>query len=171
MERAPKNHESKEVHTNPNRVFEWGQMPPNSDVLTSPDKVYRQVKEEAITDLNESGVVRNAGSAGIKPMRKYGDRVYWTRGSEGQYHNVQPGHAVYEAPFSIASQRIVRQEDLSSIYIKGNNEKIENLIASKSSSEVENTQAQSPESAAIEQSQLSEVRERLGLPPKENSDD
>lgn len=166
MEKRPpiaKHQESQESVKNPNSVFEWGMMPKNTDVPTTSENVYRQVKTEAVDDLRASGIVRNAGSAGGR-VRKYGDRVYWTRGKDGEFHNVQPEHVVLEAPFSIASSRIVAAEDLVGIHARNESGEIENKISTITQVQEKQTESFQTEE---ESEKLTDVRSRLGLPPKE----
>lgn len=167
MEKPPtkvEHQENLEAIKNPNSVFEWGMMPKNTDVPTTSENVYRQVKTEAVDDLVASGIVRNAGSAGGR-VRKYGDRVYWTRGKDGEFHNVQPDHVVLEAPFAIASSRIVAVEDLLGIHARNESGEIENKISAIT--QVQKKQAENLQTIEVESEKLTDVRSRLGLPPKE----
>lgn len=149
--------ESKEATRNPNSIFEWGMMPPNTDVPTISDNVYRSVKAESVDDLKSSGVVRNASSAGVGSVRKYGDRVYWTRGKDGEYHNVQPGHVVLEAPLAIASSRTVTKNDLVAIHRRSEAGKIENIVSQLGEPAPDNLEPRE------NSEQLATVRNRLGL--------
>jgi len=139
-------------------------MPDNTDVPTKPENVYRQIKVEGVDDLNESGVVRNAGSAGKGRVRKYGDRVYWTQGKEGEFHNVQPGHAVLEAPLSVVSSRVVTAEDIIGIHVRNEAGEVENRARAIPEVAVD---ASGTEQKPEEGSNLEDVRNRLGLSPKE----
>ncbi|MFZ2907823.1 MAG: hypothetical protein WA014_01615 [Minisyncoccia bacterium] len=168
MEKPPpadKEPENREPVSNPNAVFEWGVMIKNTDVPTTSENVYRQIKAGAVDDLMTSGVVRNAGSAGVGRVRKYGDRVYWTRGKDGEFHNVQPDHVVLEAPFSIASSRIVTVNDLVGIHARNESGEIENKISAIS--QVQEKQTENLQPAGEDSTRLSEVRNKLGLPSKE----
>lgn len=167
MEKPPakrENTERQEEVKNPNSVFEWGMMPKNTDVPTTLENVYRQVKTEAVDDLVTSGVVRNAGSAGGR-IRKYGDRVYWTRGKDGEFHIVQPDHVVLEAPFAIANSRIVTADDLVGIHARNESGEIENRIPTIT--QAQEMRADSFQAIEEESIKLTDVRNRLGLPPKE----
>ena len=160
MEKPPsitETQESKEATRNPNSIFEWGMMPSNTDVPTTSDNVYRSVKAEALDDLEASGVVRNAGSAGVGSVRKYGDRVYWTRGKDGEFHNVQPGHVVLEAPLAIASSRIVTKDDLVGIHRRSEAGEIENAVSQMKKLAADNLEQEE------NSEQLADVRRRLGL--------
>lgn len=108
MEGAPKS---------PNRIHDIDfTMPKNADVPTSSANVYRQIPLAGIDDLHETGVVRSGREVHGNPSKTYGTDVYWTRGRDGAYHNVQPEHAVLEAPHSVAVERVVTKEDLLGIY-------------------------------------------------------
>ena len=97
-------------------------------------------------------------------MRHYGERVYWTRGKDGEFHNVQPDHAVLEAPYAVASARTVTAEDLVGIHTRNEAGVVENTLTTPDSSEKGTEAAPQADSAP---DQLSEVRSRLGLGPKE----
>lgn len=153
--------ESREGTHNPNRIFDWGPMPSNTDVPTTSENVYRQVKMAGVNDLFESGVVRNAASAGVGNPRKYGDGVYWTRGKDGEFHNVQPNHAVFEAPYEVANTRTVTADDLVGIHTRNETGGIENVLPAANQSEVSSTQDTVTPDTTSEQ--LAGVRERLGL--------
>lgn len=166
MENAPapsKNIESPEAVANPNAIFEWGFMPKNTDVPTTSEHVYRQVRAAGADDLLASGVVRNAASAGAGNARKYGDRVYWTRGKDGEYHNVQPDHVVLEAPYVVANARTVKLEDLIGIHARNESGVVENRINAASQMQDKAPLTSIPSDA--DAVQLAEVRDRLGLEP------
>lgn len=155
--------ESVESLPNPNQIFEWGIMPSNTDVLTTQDNVYRQVTKEAVEDLKSSGIVRNAASAGVGTARKYGDRVYWTRGKEGAYHNVQPDHVVLETSFEIANARTVTADDLIAIHARNESGAVENILTKQDAAK---ETLQTEETASEDAQNLADVRQRLGLPEK-----
>ncbi len=163
MEKPPAKKESQEEIRNPNSVFEWGVMPQNTDVPSTSENVYRQVKTEAVDDLKVSGIVRNAGSAGGR-IRKYGDKVYWTRGKDGEFHNVQPDHVVLEAPFAIANSRIVTVDDLVGIHARNESGEIENRISTIA--QVQEEKTENLQTVEEESEKLADVRSRLGLLPK-----
>ncbi len=163
MERPPPSlpqQEGDEEPKNPNSVFAWGMMPPNTDLLTSSENVYRQVKTAGAQDVVQSGVVRNAASAGLGRPRKYGERVYWTRGQDGEYHNVQPDHVVLEAPLSVASARQVTLEDLIGIHGRNEAGEVENTLPTIRE-ELPRTVSSNP--SVGESTELINVRKRLGL--------
>ncbi len=96
---------------NPNSIGELLSI--GKDLPTSPDKVYRSVgTKNAIDDIEESGVVRNKQSAGLVEKSRWGERVFWSKGSVGKYHSVSQNGYVIEAPLSVAEERIVTKEDI-----------------------------------------------------------
>jgi hypothetical protein len=101
---------------NPNKIGELLGFK-TGDVETFPNRVYRSVQDRAaIDDLLTSGVVRSKHAAGIDS--KYGDAVYWSRGDDEKYHNVQAGGYLIEAPYQIANERSVTIDDLTAVYHK-----------------------------------------------------
>lgn len=44
--------------------------------------------------------------------------MFWSRGGEGKFHIVGDGMRVIEAPFAVASERTVRKEDVTAVYVK-----------------------------------------------------
>ena len=122
-------------------------MPKNTDVPMSSDFVYRGVHSDAVSDMFDSGVVRNAAAAGVGNVRKYNEAVYWTRGQDGEHHNVQPNHVVLEALHSVASERAVKSTDVVGIYKRDKDGVIENKLSHYKE----------------EQEKLEDVRKRLGL--------
>ncbi len=116
-----------EEKANPNSIGEIISV--SKDVETSPDKVYRSVKDwAAIDDLMESGVVRNTQSAGLVEKNRWGDKVYWSQGGEGKYHIVQADGYLIEAPYDIASERQITVDDLTALYHKTKDGEIKNIL-------------------------------------------
>ncbi|MCX6788918.1 MAG: hypothetical protein NTZ36_03525 [Candidatus Jorgensenbacteria bacterium] len=152
------NIETKEAQQNPNRIGEL--LSVGTDLATSPDKVYRSVGDiGAINDLKESGIVRNAKSAGVKENSRWGDAVFWSRGRDGGYHIVSQGGFVIEAPFSVASERAVTSEDITAIYTKNEKGEVSNTLAVERASEG----LIKSEREASDIKHLEEVRRSLGL--------
>ncbi len=146
---------------NPNSIGELLSM--GKDLLTSPDKVYRSVKDKAaIDDIENSGVVRNKQSAGLVEKSRWGERVFWSRGGDGKYHIVQKGGYVIEAPFSIATERVVRKEDVSAIYTKTESEEVVNILDNRQKEEqiMEKLRLQTEER---DQEKIREIRKKLNL--------
>ncbi len=115
-----------EKFPNPNSIGEILSI--GNDLATSPDRVYRSVRgQEAINDLNDVGYVRNAHSAGVLEHSRWGDRVFWSRGGEGKFHIVGDGMRVIEAPFAVASERTVRKEDVTAVYVKNEDGSVQNV--------------------------------------------
>ncbi len=140
-----------EVVKNPNSIGEVMNL--GNELLTSPDKVYRSVRgKQAVDDLFESGVVRNAQSAGKLPQSRWGERVFWSRGAQGKHHNIQEDGYVIEAPYEVAAERQVRREDVTAIYTKTQEGGVEDILK---------TNLQSKEEK--ERDTLNEVRARLGI--------
>jgi len=122
--------EDKSIVKNPNSIGEIVDMGYN-DVKTSPDKVYRSIYgPEAIKDLFACGFVRNRQSAGLG-YNRYGETVFWSRGKDGNFHNVQDNGFLIVAPFEIASQRVVREGDVTAIYAKEDGGKIVDILESE----------------------------------------
>lgn len=121
-----KKEEKYEGVSNPNSIGEVLSI--GKDVPTSPDKVYRSVQgRAAIEDLLGIGFVRNAYVAGAKEHSRWGERVFWSRGAEGKYHVVGAGAYVIEAPYAVASERVVTKEDITALYIKNEDGSIEDI--------------------------------------------
>ena len=113
---------------NPNCIGKL--MTISNDLPTSSDKVYRSVfGEEAIKDLLESGIVRNKQSAGLTKSR-WGNRVFWSQGEEGQYHVVQNGGFVIEAHAEVAQKRIIKISDVTAIFMKNSKGEIVDVLNS-----------------------------------------
>lgn len=117
-----------ESEFNPNKI---GEILPvySQGIYTTPDKVYRSVRGNgAVLDLLESGVVRNAQTAGVKSSSRWGESVFWERGKAGVHHNVMDGGFVLEAPYEVASNRAVTLEDVTGIYEKNKSGQIRNNL-------------------------------------------
>jgi hypothetical protein len=107
---------------NPNSIFELLGFR-QGDVETFPNRVYRSVSgDAAIEDLIVCGEVRNKQSAGQTEKSRWGETVYWSRGCDEKYHNVQEGGYVIEAPHNVASERSVTIDDITAIYFKDQDE-------------------------------------------------
>lgn len=136
MEKLPENNQRNEASDskenkvekyNPNSIGELLNF--GKDLQTQPDRVYRSVRsKEAIDDIENSGVVRNKQSAGLVEKSRWGDRVFWSKGAEGKYHNVQKDGYVIEAPLSVAQERIVKKEDITAIYTKNERDEVVNIL-------------------------------------------
>lgn len=135
--------------SNPNRIFEptGPFLPKNNDVQMSSDFVYRGVHKSAASDMFTSGVVRNSAAAGVGNVRKYNEAVYWTRGQDGEHHNIQPEYVVLEAPHTVALERAVKSTDVVGVYAKNEEGGVENKL----------------EHFRTEHKKLDDVRKRLGL--------
>lgn len=81
-------------------------------------RVYRVVRSpDAIRDLFACGYVRNKNSAGFgteKTWSRFGERVFWTKGTNKHYASVQ-GFLI-EADASSAETGVVRLENVFAIY-------------------------------------------------------
>lgn len=112
----PDKGEGEQLRENPNSIgelmgFQSGGIP------THPDKVYRSVRgAAALEDLQACGLVRNRQSAEPNVNSRWGDTVFWSRGVEGKHHILPEGSFVIEAPYEIATKRVVRREDVTAIY-------------------------------------------------------
>lgn len=116
-----------EAERNPNSIGELLSI--GRDLPTRPDSVYRSVRDAAaIDDLFANGVVRNAFSAGAKENSRWGDKIFWSRGAEGKFHVVQRGGYVIEAPYDIASKRVVTREDVTAIYSKQEDNRVVDVL-------------------------------------------
>jgi hypothetical protein len=83
--------------------------------------------QAAVDDIRQSGVVRNAASAGIVAQSRWGNRVFWSRGKEDAYHIVPQGTYVIEAPFDIASTREVTAADIVAVHTKTEDGEVVNV--------------------------------------------
>jgi len=112
---------------NPNSIGEVLSI--GRDLPTSPDKVYRSVgTKEAIDDIETSGIVRNKQSAGLIEKSRWGERVFWSKGSEGKYHSISRNGYVIEAPLKVAEEGIVKKEDITAIYTKNENGEVVDIL-------------------------------------------
>lgn len=134
------------------------------DLPTSPDKVYRSVStREAIDDIQKSGVVRNAQSAGIVEKSRWGERVFWSKGAEGKYHVVSAKGFVIEAPLAVAQERIVAKEDITAIYKKNENGEVIDILQQEKEQEEIIEQKKLEQREADDAQKLSEIRKNLGI--------
>ncbi|MBP9749591.1 MAG: hypothetical protein KBD21_02580 [Candidatus Pacebacteria bacterium] len=105
---------------NPNSIGTL--MSISRDLPVEEGKVYRSLggsgAEAAIADLYDAGIVRNAFSAGKKERGRWGDKVFWSAGETGKYHNVQEGGYVIVADRSVAEEGPVKLESVTHIYTK-----------------------------------------------------
>lgn len=144
-----------EITKNPNSIGELISI--GRDLLTSPDKVYRTVRgEDAVRDLEVSGVVRNAQSAGAKEKSRWGETVFWSKGAEGKYHVVMEDGFVIEAPLAVAQERQVTREDVTAIYAKDSEGRVYNRLESSGSDNLESVEAEN-----AKERKLDEIRGRL----------
>lgn len=124
---TPEASESIEKPKNPNSIGELA-ISIGHDLATSPDKVYRSLRtQEAVDDIEKSGVVRNAQSAGVVEKSRWGERIFWSRGVEGKYHAVSATGFVIEAPYAVAEERVVTKDDITAIYKKNEAGEVINL--------------------------------------------
>lgn len=112
---------------NPNNIGELLSF--SRDIETFPENVYRSLRDRAaIDDLIASGVVRNKQSAGLSEKNRWGENVYWSRGGEGKYHNVQPGGYVLVASYNTAADRQITIDDLTAVYHKTEDGEIRDIL-------------------------------------------
>ena len=124
---TPTTEEPASVEQNTNSIADL-EFSLSKDIPTTPDRVYRSVYgDAALQDLNEHGQVRNAFDAGAKKKDRWGANVYWSRGVEGKYHPVQNGGYVIEAPHDVAVERAVRKDDVTAIYGKTEEGRVEDM--------------------------------------------
>ena len=154
--------ESIEKKINPNTIGEVLNI--GKDLLTSPDKVYRSVRtKEAIEDLEHSGVVRNAQSAGVTEKSRWGERVFWSKGAEGKYHVVSKDGYVIEAPLSVAEERVVTKEDVTAIYKKNENGEVFDLLKQRKQEANTQTQERLSKRQEEDEQKINQIRKDLGL--------
>lgn len=133
-------------------------------VETSPDKVYRIVHtEEAIDDIEKSGVVRNRQSAGLVEKNRWGEQVFWSKGVENKRHPVSQGSFLIEAPLSVAEERIVTKEDISAIYTNNEEGEIFNILKQKQEELAKQEQEMMTKIEAEDAQKLAEIRSRLNI--------
>lgn len=155
-ENNPENIERK----NPNSIGELISL--GNDLPTRPDMVYRSVSDKAaIDDIESSGIVRNKQSAGLTTSR-WGERVFWSKGKDGGYHNVSEGTYVIEAPLSIAEVGSVTKEDINAIYKKENGE-VKDIWKEKIENEEKERVSQINENRINDAMRIEEVRKSLGM--------
>lgn len=170
------NHEeipnNEQERNNPNSIGELISIG-TEGVKTSPDKVYRGViGEAAINDIFESGIVRNAQSAGVKKKSRWGETVFWSRGKEGKYHNIQENGYIIEAPFDTANSGTVRMTDITAIYEKTPDGNIINSLDERNQKfafkkkGLLSRNAQNKQELEIEdKKKIEALREQLGIDP------
>ncbi|MDD4937411.1 MAG: hypothetical protein PHX34_00105 [Candidatus Shapirobacteria bacterium] len=145
--------EIKSAERSPNNIGNL-QISIGKDLPTSPDKVYRSVfGRAAIDDLFNCGYVRNKQSAGLVEKNRWGENVYWSRGVEGKFHNVQNGGFVIEAPFDVANQGVVKEENVTAIYSKDEDGKVINVL------DDERSKKSKEETFNIEQQKIDDLEE------------
>ncbi len=134
------------------------------DLPTRPDMVYRSVHgRAAVDDINSSGIVRNAQSAGVVERSRWGERVFWSKGAEGKYHTVGEGSFVIEAPLVIAQERIVMKEDIASIYTRNEDGVVVDILKEQKELEKRTETDQQTEQKAKDENELRAVRSKLDL--------
>lgn len=149
-----------EKKPNPNSIGEV--LSVGRDLPTLPDKVYRSVSgREGIDDLNASGAVRNAFSAGVVEKSRWGEKVFWSKGAEGKYHVVQKGGFVIEAPLSVAQERAVGKSDVTAIYTKNVDGKVVDVLQEAQEKEIQATHAIIAEQELMDEAKIDEVKRRL----------
>lgn len=123
---SQENYEQDEKY-NPNNIGE--SLSFSKDVETFENRVYRGLSDRAaIDDLITSGIVRNKQSAGVVEKSRWGDKVFWSRGGEGKFHNVQQNGYVIEAPYNIASERQITIDDVTAIYHRGEDGEVKDIL-------------------------------------------
>jgi len=108
----------------PNRMRIGEQVVPEND-----ESVYRQIREEGIDDLAESGIVRGAKSAG-KRANTEGHTVYWNSGETGKGSTLGQGFVI-EAPISAAQSGWVGADKVTGIYTRDSDGNVKNILPSK----------------------------------------
>ena len=153
--------ENQEKPYNPNTI---GELISLGDKLpTSPDKVYRSVRDKkAIEDLYSSGVVRNKFSAGLMPENRWKDRVFWSKGREGGFHTVFENQYVLEAPIDIVNEREVTKDDVTAIYTEKDG-KVINILESQSKDKDFDDGKKIEELEAVDKQTIEDVRNKLGI--------
>lgn len=112
---------------NPNNIGELLSF--SKDIETFLNSVYRGLSDRAaIDDLISCGLVRNKQSAGLVEKSRWDDKVFWSRGGEGKFHNIQQNGYVIEAPYNIASERQVTIDDITAIYHRGEDGQIRDIL-------------------------------------------
>ncbi len=154
--------EQREAPQNPNSIGEIISF--GKDLPTRPDMVYRSVRgRAAVDDINSSGIVRNAQSAGVTEKSRWGERVFWSQGAEGKYHIVGEDSFVIEAPLAIARERVVTKEDITSIYTKNETGTVIDILKEQKELEQRIEADRQDERKANDETELRVVRSRLGL--------
>ncbi len=149
---------------NPNSIGELLSL--GQDLPTTPDKVYRSVSTaDAIKDIQVSGIVRNKQSAGLVEKSRWGERVFWSKGSEGKFHPVPQGAYIIEAPLSVAQERVVRSDDITAIYTKNTQGDVINILDQRPEETEEASRVRKQKNTEIEE-RLRGVRENLGIDTK-----
>lgn len=162
MEKISGETEQSEVETyNPNSIGEVVSL--GRGLETSPDKVYRSVKDRrAIDDIRESGVVRNRESAGLGRSR-WGDRVFWSRGAEGKFHMISPSTFVIEAPLAVAEKRVVERGDITGVYTMNEKGEIVDIFAQETEQEEEKKRRETNVRKEADEERLRQLERELGL--------
>lgn len=161
QEKLPEdNQEQVDKKINPNSIGELLSI--GKDLPTRPDRVYRSVNtQEAIDDIETSGVVRNKQSAGLVPKSRWGERVFWSKGEEGKYHSVN-GYLI-EAPLSVATERIVTREDITAIYTKNENGEVIDILKHQIENEQQEMDEEAAESEERDKARIEEIKRDLGI--------
>lgn len=129
----------------------------SKDIPTSPDKVYRGiVGQQAVDDIFNSGIVRNKQSAGLVENSRWGEKVFWSKGEEGKFHNVGKDSFVIEAPHEVAKERAITPEDLTAIYTKNEKGEVVDTLQQERGKRV-------AKQKAIDEQKISEVKKSLGI--------
>lgn len=129
----------------------------SKDIPTSSDKVYRSIKgQSAVDDIFESGIVRNKQSAGLVEKSRWGERVFWSKGEDGKYHNTYKDGFVIEAPHDVAKERAVTPEDLTAIYTKNEQGEVVDVLQKEKEKRV-------AEQKVKDEKDIEEVRRSLGM--------
>ncbi len=162
-EKIPEIKQENNVETqNPNNIGELLNF--SKDLLTSPDKVYRSVRDvAAIDDIESSGVVRNKQSAGLTEKSRWGERVFWSRGKEGGYHVVQTNGFVIEAPLSVAQERAVTKEDVTAVYTKNENGEVLDVWKERQEATKASEQQFLEKIESEDAEKLAGIRRKLGI--------
>lgn len=95
-------------------------------VAESSDGVYRQIDQNGILDLAESGIVRGAYTAG-KRSKTSGHTTYWTNGETGKSSSLGQGF-VLKSGRSDAEAGWVTADKVTGIYTRDADGQVKNLI-------------------------------------------
>jgi hypothetical protein len=95
-------------------------------VPESGDSIYRQINENGVMDLAESGIVRGAKTAGAE-AKTNGHTTYWNQGEAGKGSTLGQG-LVIEAPVSEGAESWVTADKITGIYTKDSDGQVKNIL-------------------------------------------